>query len=455
VWAYFADQSVEWAVEASQLVVRGTVRPGMQREISLHNRPEAREVTLDVQETIKGTQREQVKFLMGYPFPGTEQTWVDVLVFLNPSENVTTANAGSDKLAQWEIFDDYCVFDLGRSDRPMTRMDGVHVAGEELVQSTRAAAAFSRRRGTKVTSWTAPLGLEVPKDSRLEEQARRWASSPDRTFRIAAVLALKEFNSTENLALLRRLARDDPAYDIIEPNEWVPRLDERATKHYPVRARAALTSADSLESYAPYLRYQIVSWRWLTIGAAVLLAIAGLGWWRHGIGAFAAIVCLGFLLMLGLAWWQARRESRAYSFARGGADWEIVSTARGISVLRVQDDAPPHAWMVRRYDSPNVWFTSLLFDTQATGRWGMNLEEGFTSGSGHYSYRLLQSPYWMLIAASALWPLLWTAGQIRRACRRRNRIRRNCCPECGYDLRGAGVGPGRCPECGAAIHRRQ
>ena len=467
VCAYFTlpqEPSVEWAVEASQLVVRGTVRPGMQREIKGNSVSATRELTLDVAETIKGAPREQVKFItLGQRFAGTERTWVDVLVFLNPAHDVTATNAGSEELGTWEVFD-ACAFDLGRSDQAMVRMDGVSVSGERLMEATRRAAGYARERAwaCEPSSFRGPYSkwVIVPKDRRLEEQARRWAASTDWVVRLDAVHALSEFDSAENIALLRRLMLEDPEYITVEATEWKPRLEERAHKSYPVRSRAASAldilhqSIAGLQSDVPYLRYQVVSWRWFNIGAIALLGIGIVGWRRRG--AFAAVICLGLMLAIGLVSWQKRGDSRALSFAHGGADWEVASSSRGFSLLRVQDDAPPHGWMLRR-SSPtqvDVWFSSLLSPRQTTGRWGLKLEEGYTTGSAQYSYRLLQSPYWMLIAALALWPLLWTAGRIRRAARRRSRVRRNCCADCGYDLRASG-GAGRCPECGAGIHRRQ
>jgi hypothetical protein len=459
------EPSLEWAVEASQLVIRGTVRPGMQREMKRSGTLAMREITVDISETIKGTPRQQVKFLMIQPLAGTENTWVDVLVFLNPATSAAGANAGSGDVEMWEPFAS-CVFDLGRPESAMVRMDETRVTGEALLEAARAAAKYSRERAEPCESmslWSNSRSLIVPKDRRMEEQARRWTASPQWHLRDDAVVALWHFKSPENAQILRRLMVEDPAYQNMEVGEWTPRIEARAYKRYPVRARAQETldawheRRGDAQSVLPWLRYELISWRWFTIAAIALLTIGVVAWWRRGAGTFAVIVCLGLILAIGLAWWQSRRESRAYSFARGAADWEIVSSARGVSVLRVQDDAPPHGWMVRRCDSPEVWFASLLSSTQATGRWGLNLEEGFTSGSGHYSYRLLQSPYWMLMAAFALWPFLWTIGQIRRAARRRRRIARNCCGQCGYDLRGSGGsgGAGRCPECGAGIHRSQ
>jgi hypothetical protein len=458
------EPSVEWAVEASQLVVRGTVRPGMQREMKRNGTLAMREITVDVSETIKGTPREQVKFLMIQPLSGTENTWVDVLVFLNPAESATGTNAGSADVQMWEPFG-YCVFDLGRPESAMLRIDGVSVHGEQMVEAARAATKYARERAEPCESmslWSSVRTLIVPKDRRMEEQARRWTASPDWHVRDDAVVVLSRFKSPENAQILRRLMVEDPAYQEMEV-DWAPKLEARAYKRYPVRARATETldiwheQRGDAQSVLPYLRYEIVSWSWFTVGVIILLALGALGWWRQGPGAFAAIVCLCLILTASVVWWQSRRNARAYSFARAGADWEMVSSARGISLLRVQDDAPPHGWMVRRY-SPwplEIWFAPLLNPTQATGGWGLNLEEGVINPLSPYSYRLLQLPYLALMAALALWPLLWIGAQMRRAARRRSRIRRNCCGDCGYDLRGASGGAGRCPECGAAIHRRQ
>ena len=52
-------------------------------------------------------------------------------------------------------------------------------------------------------------------------------------------------------------------------------------------------------------------------------------------------------------------------------------------------------------------------------------------------------PYWPPAAALAALPALRLAGFVRR----RKRVKRGLCPNCGYDLRAT---PGRCPECGAA-----
>ena len=62
------------------------------------------------------------------------------------------------------------------------------------------------------------------------------------------------------------------------------------------------------------------------------------------------------------------------------------------------------------------------------------------------TYRLIAVPYWFIAALLSL-PLIRVFVVTRR---RRHRLARQLCPDCGYDLRGT---PGRCPECGASEPR--
>ena len=60
------------------------------------------------------------------------------------------------------------------------------------------------------------------------------------------------------------------------------------------------------------------------------------------------------------------------------------------------------------------------------------------------------APIWPGLLANAaiyagVFGMPWAFGILRR----RARIRRGCCPRCGYDLRGGSTGP--CPECGRAF----
>jgi hypothetical protein len=63
-------------------------------------------------------------------------------------------------------------------------------------------------------------------------------------------------------------------------------------------------------------------------------------------------------------------------------------------------------------------------------------------GPGHFAWiRVIQIPYWLLMAAFAAVPALAVARQLLPNTRRRKGL----CRHCGYDLRET---PQRCPECG-------
>jgi hypothetical protein len=341
-------------------------------------------------------------------------------------------------------------------------MDGSLVSdGEGLLKTLREAAAFAKARGEPVgdaryTPVDSDRDLIVPKDARLEALARRWMVEPDVSRRRLGIELLGTMPSPENMERLRGMLTD-PVFEVSEEADWSPRLEERAFKVYPLRQAAArwLPAGEGQGLVATYLRYVPARWRGWAIGLGLIFAAAVLWprrrWGEIGWGGRFAIVALGLMGIVVVLWCRSGRAQETYSFAGGGADYEVVSKAGRLGVLRVQDSAPPHGWMVRCFDAKPYgdvfWFAMLLTSTQESEWRGFYAAEGKTADAAGYSYRLIALPYWAVMAVVGAWPAAWGVVRYRRAQRRRRWMQANRCGRCGYDLRGH-TGEGRCPECG-------
>lgn len=456
------ERSLEWEVEQAQMVVRGTVRPGMQRDVKVQGIG-WREVTLDVTETIKGNAQEQVTFLMrsNERLAELDHSWSDALIFLNWRDDEVRTNVASERLGTW-VAVPWWSFVLGPELRAVRRMDGSTVSGgEALLGAVREAAAFAKARGGgpceegRLRTEHINGVIVVPKDARMQALAERLLRDPDVAQRQAAIDMLGQMKSPANIERLREMLKD-PASEVSEGSEWTPRLEEREWRIFPVRRAAAwaLGSKGVEGLIEPQMRYAAAPWRGWAVALAVSFGAAVLWprrWGEVGMGGRAAIVALGLMAIVAVLWWRSARLEETYSFAGGGADYEITSLPGRLGVLRVQDSAPPHGVMTRRFDLDTdrrvFWFESLLKATEEAAWRGFYAAEGRTAGVGSYSYRLMALPYWAVMTALGIWPAIWGMGRLRRARRRRRWLASNHCGRCGYDLRGH-TGEGRCPECG-------
>jgi hypothetical protein len=254
--------SLEWQVEGAEMIVRGSVGPGAQRDVTVEGRT-WREVTLDVRETIRGARYERVTFWMDRREPlAKEGTSPDVLVFLNTIDWTAPPTDPVGRSARWEA-ERGQVFILGDYVRGVVRMDGERVTdGARLLQATREAAAFPEKHGGQRRPYILmePY-LTVPMDGRLEALARRWLEDEAMARRATAVHILARFNTPEDLALIKGRMKD-PGYLVKEPTEWTAALEWRARKEYPVRqaARLFVEPRPGEDSVEPYLRYVPVAW---------------------------------------------------------------------------------------------------------------------------------------------------------------------------------------------------
>jgi hypothetical protein len=80
--------------------------------------------------------------------------------------------------------------------------------------------------------------------------------------------------------------------------------------------------------------------------------------------------------------------------------------------------------------------------------WGVEGSTAALRGAGsEYAMRRFALPIWFVAVLFALLPMR-AAFLMVRSTRRRRRVAKGCCENCGYDLRGSSD---RCPECGRAF----
>lgn len=431
-----SDPSLEWAVEESSAIMRGTVRPGMIRKIG-NSDLKMVEVTLDVTSALKGPRLEQVTFAAPTT-PELEQSgrsWIDVLVFLVPAPVAAKANANSVQVGGWTVYQKELnlghgwIFVLGERTNPVWRISGECIEnGEGLLLATTEAAHYERERGEPCRS-VQFNNMTVPEDGRLEALALKWLLASDVPTRQLGIEAIKYFNSTENAARLRQILEHDPAFHVDPAEEWTARLDERWWKEFPVREQALnvlvgwkKTGGADAELRTPFLRYGPVSWWFWGIWLTAVLVVGILVWRGFGFAGFTTVVLIGVSLLVIVGWWRSVWVTQAFSYATGGADVEIISGRGRIALLRVQDDAPRHGWAVRRYGADEtaggLWFAHYLNPREDRGSGNFRWAEGKTAGDG-YSFSLLQLPYWVVMAVLLSWPFAQGIARAGRGMRKR------------------------------------
>ena len=119
---------------------------------------------------------------------------------------------------------------------------------------------------------------------------------------------------------------------------------------------------------------------------------------------------------------------------RGATRWPPVRSRRYVHrTLR-----PDQFYLARRAIWQRIGFYVNSNDFTRRGDNGQVLAHSVDRG--------LRLPYWLIVLATGVLPILY----LRRLGRlvRRYRYRHGLCPGCGYDVRAT---PDRCPECGEAI----
>jgi len=505
--------SVEAAPYACEAIVRGRV---------VSHGPRVMQV--DVTDVLWGMAAERVPFELRHFVPANCPPGAEVVVALRDRRRQAggvwaVSNPRVDELssaAVWLIGAD------GRiaADVPAVRVTGqVLATRDELVAALLAEAARARRSpGVELTRLdggsTLPpslaarvgprlwrVGLTVPKNDRLEAAALAWARHADADYRLAGVMILATFPPTPDAERAVRAALADPAADVV-PAEWEFGLAARGTREFRVRQAAVRTlrawsKLDGVSRHAwldtsrqlllmnePYPRYGPVRWHGIVacaLGAAALGACAG----RRGRSAARrALSAVLWLAAAGAGWmgWRGGSVVDSVAWADGRAQWEVVSSAGQLAVLRVERPAPddvqfvlsaPPTPVAATFPSPAGPLRSglapvvpgLAIDFTETGgaRWaGARVARGtydtdMPDPAGimkpfQFPYRLIVIP-WAWVAALPALPLaIGLLLSLRRRLRNRSRVKRGRCVPCGYDLRSGAVGgraAARCPECGA------
>jgi len=146
-----------------------------------------------------------------------------------------------------------------------------------------------------------------------------------------------------------------------------------------------------------------------------------------------------------VAWWvRSHFATDGVGYTHGGAEEYssyYVTSGRGQVLFAygrvVQDPSRPVKSHFRRDRGPAQ---RRLESTTLLRRAGFYYAHVHVRGS-HEMVNVV-FPHWLVALPFAVIP----AWHIPSAARRRRRLTRGLCPQCGYDLRGS---PGRCPECGS------
>ena len=164
-----------------------------------------------------------------------------------------------------------------------------------------------------------------------------------------------------------------------------------------------------------------------------------------------AIACLLVAASLtGLSFATQRRTWIIFTHIADGRSYAVRSDAGRISIERIAlaaQSAPYQGgWAIRYPDGTFDDLTVIPSDRALRNGFGFEWYGNVVpSSSQPLAFWRAAVPYWAIIAPVLVQPALFGAAAVT-GLRRRGRIARGECPQCGYDLRASA---GTCPECGA------
>ncbi len=233
------ENSIEWSVVDSELIVRGRVvavkSAAIERDTIWHR------VTVKVEETLKGKAQAHVEFIVEAGQKDTHlQEWRDrkteMVCFLVNSARYAKDDRHLAK-APWALHDDDENDGIVRleGDRMWYLIDresvDYHTRGAMLAAIRRAVRAMSKKARLKgltvehpiAPSDKAPLAgpqyIVVPVDARLEAQAHRLLKQKKPKWRVKGVRVLRYFKSKGNVELLKKLLGDESYVGVSAPGD--------------------------------------------------------------------------------------------------------------------------------------------------------------------------------------------------------------------------------------------
>ena len=307
--------------------------------------------------------------------------------------------------------------------------------------------------------WSNGRILSVPKDERLEQLGRQWASEKTVFKRLLAIQALSEFPSQENQKLIESFLDDTRTEKAHRVGKW-------QVGEYSVRKKAAAVlegwdlPTPPLPMSGPLLEYQSI--RMGRVASVVLLAgcvfaIAALGLRRRLRLSFLPIR-LGALALcaaaLAILWWRSQSQVDELMFSVGPSHHAIASYSGGVQYQVMHDWTASKEMMYGSFDRQlcdDVWSIDSQNPASRRSTIGFAHASGLGMGPGQTTHRfgLIRIPDWALFSLAII-PIALSlrgfTGQIRRR-------RLGLCLHCGYDLRESPSGA--CPECGNEIPPRR
>ncbi|MFI5377801.1 MAG: hypothetical protein ACHRHE_00725 [Tepidisphaerales bacterium] len=450
-----SDETIEWIVADSDVIVRGTIVSA-----------DAKEIVVDVRETLKnpaGTLDAQ-RLRIGADRTFTKSiVAADALVFLRNTAKGLVLRQGRGVVLPLDGIEKARTMDLQILTRPEEVMDAAR----------RALAQPATRRSIDIWDNWAQMGpkrqvrLHVPVIPRLEELGLRWVADSDATKKLLGIHALQPFRSDRNVAVLKAMLGDRSVTRVYQNNgKWQRGFyGVRLEAHLQLRDWGVYVPEPELTGPALAYRPPVTSWVWLLVlpgiavgwgivlwaGACLVARRAGRPTafnWHRGIMSGITVVSLLLAVAAGWIWLRSHVWVDEAIYQVGSTCHQVASYRGGVQYLAAGKWTSTTGTLVGSFNLQQVddaWSFGALAPTASRSAAGFCWADGTTRGPDGllHPYSMFRVPYWFVLMVFLVLPM----RPVFRFGRRWRRRRRGQCPCCGYDLRASSPS-GLCPECG-------